>query len=46
MLMKLKQKKNKNYLRQEINYSMYLNKRKHKPEYLREEKHSLFQGSR
>ena len=45
MLMMLKQKKKKNYLRQEINYSMYL-KRKHKPEYLREKKHSLFQGSR
>ena len=41
----LKQKKKKNYLRQEINYNMYL-KRKHKPEYLREKKHSLFQGSR
>ena len=42
----LKQKKNKNYLRRKINYNMYLNKRKHKLEYLKEKKHSLFQGSR
>ena len=38
MLMMLKQKKNKNYLRWKINYNVYLNKRKHKPEYLREKK--------
>ena len=31
----LKQKKKKNYLRRKINYNMYLNKRKQKPEYLK-----------